>query len=151
METPTGHFLELIRVLELGADIPPDVASWWHDGCSSFAAGDTKTLDEALGLRGAGIKLPVNTYARQTRDAALVAAFELIEGRNYWTRVQALADAIRAFEGRTWPRVREYREPPARLTPVQRHLFAAFVAFPKVPCSPSRLSEILRQTPVYSP
>lgn len=150
MTAPVAHFREMIAALESGRPIPDDVIAWWHDGCTRFAAGETPTLDRALGLRAQGINLPARTYAREARDAELVAAFALIEGRSRWARTEALARLIRGFELRTWPRVRDYNEPPERLTAAQCHLFHAFRACRRVPSSPSRLAEILRSNPRFS-
>lgn len=149
MTAPVAHFRKLTAALEQGRELPPEIVTWWHHGCVKFAAGESKTLCEALGLRGQGINLPVSVYARQTRDQALARALALIEGKSPWARCTALAQQIARFDSITWRRVRNFDEPPARLTPVQKHLFAAFKAYSRVPQSPSRLHELLVQNPVF--
>lgn len=152
MQRPPELFAELVSALETGQDnngavtltLSPATVSWLHDGCTQFATGERSALCTALGLRGQGLNLPVSQYARQTRDAALRAAFSHIAGQSKYERCQALGYTIRQFENRTWPRVCNLSEPPARLTDTQRHIFAAFRAYGRVPRSTSRLSEILR-------
>ena len=149
MTSPVGQFRELIEALEAGPNVPDDVARWLHDGCVRFATGETASLDSALGLRGQGIHHPAGQYARETRDDALIAALNLIEGRSNRARCRELRRQIAAFDSRVWPRVRAYAVAPDRLTAVQAHLFAAFKTEQPMPGA-GRLAEIARQNPLFS-
>ncbi|ROO31979.1 hypothetical protein [Salinisphaera japonica] len=149
MASPVNQFRDLIEALEVGPEVPGDVAAWLHDGCVRFATGETRSLDAALGLRGQGINRPASQYALETRDAELIAALNLIDGKSDRARCKELRRQIAAFDSRTWPRVRAYHRPPDRLTPIQAHLFHAFKTGQHMP-EAGRLAEIARRNPLFS-
>ena len=149
MQSPVAHFHELTRALEIGGTIPSDVAAWLHDGLVTLAAGDAPTLDNALGIRGPGIRRPASIYAREQRDERLRLAYGLTTGPSDTERARQLVIRIDRFHAITWPRVRNYAEPPSRLTDTQKQLFFAFKTGVKIPRSAKQIRSIGKSNPLF--
>jgi len=119
----------LAALVESGRPLPPDLAAWLADGLSAWlAAGGRRSLDASLGIVGRGVRSLATHDATRRRDAALMSAFEFAhdgQHRDARWRARALSAAIEKFERRTWPRVRDADEPPARLSRLERELFRA--------------------------
>ena len=67
------------------------------------------------------------------RDALLNVALAKIPGKSTWARCSQLAQRIRQFETRRWPRIRFMAEPPARFNELDQCLFHAFKLGIKMP------------------
>lgn len=152
MQTASESFAELLRALETGvADndgvevrLSGDAARWLHDGLIGYREGEYKALCIALGLRRRGLDSGPLRYSRESRDECLKRAYSHIDGASEFERCRQLSRAIKQFETRTWPRVRYEAKPPGRLSASQREIFHAFKACPRVPASPTHLSDIVR-------
>ena len=148
--TPQTLSIRLMQALEDGADMPPEVSVWLHDGIARWTAGEATTLDAALGLKARGVSSPYGRYIQHVRDDALRKAFHCTEGTTTKARLADLRACIRAFDGRgVWLRYRDYREPPDHLAPIQRELFRAFKSGAAIPRSDAQLRRIVSRNPVF--
>lgn len=106
--TDPFDFLARLRAAAQGGyPIPADVAQWLEGGICEFGAqGGRKPLCLCLKLRGAGVVSLETARARQRRDAALLAACEIVPGPSMgdWGRCRVVADVAIRF-ARIWPRV----------------------------------------------
>lgn len=111
---PQDLLTRLQTAIQGGYQVPDDVAGWLDAGIQEFeAGGGRKPFCLCLGLRGAGT-VSLETYrARQRRDAALLAACELVPGESQsgdWHRCRAIAGVVAKFK-RSWPRVPSSPDP----------------------------------------
>ncbi len=129
--------------LEAGRPVPPEVADWLLDGLCRFQGGEVDTLCRALALRRPGrTGSPAYRAALEARNAALNEAAMALEAKGRWQTAVLLAEAVHAFETRTWPRLRH--QPAAALPPLQAALHRAFRAHGRVPSTPEGLYPILK-------
>ena len=103
----TDAAIDLLRRLALaahtGQPVPADVAGWLLDGAARYFGGECH-LDDALGLRGPGIRSPARLAKQVRRDAELQTAFRLADGASAWRRAEVLAHAVRrTARGRRLP------------------------------------------------
>lgn len=140
--TAAAHAMAAISELERGNVLNPETAAWIHDGLVTAVSGRASSLDQALGFSARGqIRISSQT-AVSARDEALRDAFEHCDGDCTAACLRQMVTAIRRFDA-TWRRVRHEVEPPARLTPLQRCLFAAWRSGARVPSSQSQLRRIV--------
>jgi len=142
-DDPRDRVRRLAAVVQAGQALPEDLAAWLSEGLRDWLdAGGRRSLDAALGLRGAGVRTVATLDRQRQRDAALAHAFEFAhdgQPRPTQWRARHLAQAIERFEARTWPRVRDCERPPDRLSRLEQALFFARAAN----------GQALPQTPQY--
>jgi len=142
--------------LESGQALPDDLAAWLAESLRAIEAGSEPAA--ALGLALApGEESPHRTLARERRDAFLAAALFATEGATPWARARGLADAVRDFQGRQWPRWQSRPEPPGHASGQRRALFyaarAAHAAGLELPGSAKALAAMVgrgNQPPVFT-
>ncbi|MFW5453527.1 hypothetical protein [Thioalkalivibrio sulfidiphilus] len=157
--TPVDRLRSLVRLRDAwraGEPLPVDAVELVAGAVDAMEAGAEPA--EAFGLALApGEESPHRTLARERRDAFLAAALFATEGATPWARARGLADAVRDFQGRQWPRWRRLPEPPGNATPQQRALYqaarAAEAAGLALPTSPKALAAMVgrgNQTRVFT-
>ena len=106
---------ELLQRLEVAVDaggLPRDVGQWLKAGIAQHRKG--ASLEVALGLKpGPGVRAWSNAQRVKERDRWLIMAAQNVceEPIGPWARAGRLAEAIRRFQDRTWPRIRHGKPP----------------------------------------
>ncbi len=115
----------LAAELEESAPAPDTPAAFFVAGIRRWLSGSARSMDDALGLTGSpGIETARTRYLRHRRDAHLLTAWRLLDGKPT-PRAAALADAIRRFESDIWPRWRDLEAPPASASSLGRAVWEA--------------------------
>ncbi|AFU44985.1 hypothetical protein C380_06375 [Acidovorax sp. KKS102] len=137
-----------------------DALIWAIRGIES-AVRTGASLDEALGLKAVGRRSVAQQLDTVNRDMHLLAALASmsVDVRvSEWELCQRLAARIRSFALLKWARHCREASPPEGWPEWERHVFMAAKLAPgstatdaKLPTSPSRLFEIARSNPHYSP
>ena len=145
METQAHRNLRrLAAAVEGRRPLPDEVADWLAAGLRDYIdSGGRSSLDRSLGLRGAGVRSLETALAHERRNAALAAAMEYAhDGQPCPRRQRAgrLAEAVRRFRDRRWPRLQHLDEPPAGLSSIERQLFRAFKTGIGVPETPKQIT-----------
>ncbi|GAB6193130.1 hypothetical protein [Desulfocastanea catecholica] len=120
------HLLSAMETIEKHGD--PATAAWFREGLQKFMTGSERAkLDACLGLSGSRGKSTSRTlYAITTRNKYLSLAMDYIDkDLPNMTKCEQLADAIKAFESRIYPRVCDLKEPPAEWSEQRKYLFMA--------------------------
>lgn len=133
MPAPDTHESAALARLDriLARELDADVVEWLADAFARHLAG--APLDVALRLdRASRIR---------ARDQALIEAARALGPRpSCWLGAVALAQAVRRFKSRVLPFVHDGRE----LGPVERALWAAWRAYPRLPATPQGLQHLLK-------
>ena len=135
LSQPQRNAARLLTILQGDQRIPLDVSRWLINGFGRYLHHRTP-LDVALGLREPSQWHPATIEARERRNCHLRAAGALLGDS-----VMELAERVRQFETRTWPRWREREDLPS--DPLHRELVLAFRACPRVPSSAEGFRKIL--------
>lgn len=138
METEAHRMLRrLAAAVEARRPLPDDVADWIAAGLREYLdAGAGTSLDRALGLKGAGVRSFATIERHRRRNAALMAALEFAhdgEPTPAGERAGRLAEAVRRFKRRKWPRIQHLEEPPTGLSALEKRLFRAFRTGMRIP------------------
>ena len=147
---------ELLTRLEVAADsgaLPRDISRWLLDGIAAHKEG--RGLEAGLGLQPRpGVRAWCNASRVRERNRWLnkAACYVCNSGAGRWERAGRLADAIRTFQVRTWPRIRDHPTPQPD-TPsgdlLNHFLALSFFAHPgdtdQFPASQRQLYRILSQ------
>ncbi len=137
------HLCRLFAAAHRRQSIDEETAEWLQRGILAVLSGEARSLDHALGLTWYGAEPVAARWARRRRNLHLAEALALCDGSP-----SKLAEAVRRFRLRKWPRWQRFEQPPERATELERILFHAFkVGGGKVPESRYRLSTAARQTP----
>lgn len=147
-EIPMSNPLaKLLQVASLLRERDPELAGWFAPAVDAYLAGETRTLDGALGITGRGLDSPARRLARERRDAAIRRALGHLgplRGETPKARRRRLIQALGAFETRVLPRLRSgAREPKNDL---EEALLAVFEAGAGPPRHERSLQRILAAT-----
>lgn len=161
--TPIENLADLYAALKaLAADeVQASNALIWAIRGIESAVRTGASLDEALGLKAVGRRSMAQQLDTVNRDMHLLAALASmsVDVRvSEWELCQRLAARIRSFALLKWARHCHEASPPEGWPEWECHLFMAAKLAPgstatdaKLPTSPSRLFEIARSNPHYSP
>lgn len=97
---PIDNYRRMIVALETDQPMPADVSQWLKNGFGYFVNGDAKSLCQALGLRGAGIRKIQNIELMRHRDILLRLSLGVCaksHGESLWSKCETLADQINRF------------------------------------------------------
>ena len=143
-EPALANLLAADAAARKGEPLPPEVASWFAAAVGRYLAGE-EDIGRALGLAGGqGHRKACTLWRLAARNVHLRQACTLLEGGPKSQTVQ-LAAAVRKFASRTWPRWREFAEPPPGSSALQRCLFDAHRLAP-LPESLNALRAICNRT-----
>ena len=120
------HLLSLLQAAEKHCDA--ETADWYREGLNRYMTGSERAkLDACLGLSGSRGKSTGRTlYALTTRNKYLSLAMGYIDQDLPKARqCEELAEAIKAFESRIYPRVSHLQDPPAEWSEQRKYLFMA--------------------------
>jgi len=140
--------------------ILPPIRDWAMAGIRS-AVQSGNSLDETLGLKGAGKRSLAATLDTQNRDRSLLAALQhvavLDANVSDWERCLRLAKLIKSFSKIDWPKGCRDAAPAADWPQWKKHLFAAAQSAHgsgpkdcKLPSSATRLYQIVQGNTGYS-
>ncbi len=119
------HLLSVLATINKHGDRA--AAEWFSKGCRQYLTGAQDTLDKACGLTSTSGKYKARTlWARQERDRLIRQAMTFIDpDLGHTRRCELLADQIRSFEARIWPRLRDLDELPAEVSELRKSLWLA--------------------------
>lgn len=139
--------LDFIQRLWVGLyteSVPSDIRETLLISIAAYERGEFKTLDDALGLRGPGIKSIFYQVKLNNRNTLLKKIAVLTcTNPDAWESAKMLSLTIQQFETRTLPRLSKNKLLPEDLPQWQKLLFECFQIGIKVPSSAKRLHKIL--------
>lgn len=140
--------VSMLRQAARAAAASDDIAlRWLSNGISSFLAGETRTLDAALGLQTGQSQRrwqTVQTIAR--RDAFIQDAARFFDGSDT-AKARAIAAALHVYSTRRWPRDRRQdATPEAYRSKIDEILFLVLAASEgRAPPGAKQVLRILRK------
>ncbi|HQC94578.1 MAG TPA: hypothetical protein PK306_02580 [Aquabacterium sp.] len=150
---PVERLAELFLAVAWGKAVPPtDPTRFWFAKGVMKAVRTGGSLDEALGLTGAG-RRELRTRLQQVRRdeliAEAVAAVALDDALSEWARCLRLAEEVARLQ-RAWPRVQALADPPSDWPACRRLLFAAAKVGKDLPQTAHGLRRALARNRAYS-
>lgn len=144
---------ELFMAVSWGRAVPPnDPTRFWFAKGVMRAVRQGGSLDEALGLTGAG-RRELRTRLLQVRRDQLIAdaaaAVALDDGLTEWPRCLRLAEEVARLQ-RAWPRVHALADPPSEWPACRQLLFRAAKVCKKLPQTAHGLRRALARNGAYS-
>ena len=128
-----------------GRGAPREVRRWWAGAVDAVRAGEAKSLDIALGIRGAGrpplavLEQKRAAVARLKRAAGILAA---AGGESGQALAGCLAAEIQRVDGRVLARYRNGR-PLHLFAPLDQLIIEALDAYDRIPRTARRLARLL--------
>jgi len=120
------HLLSVLATVEKHGD--PETAAWFRKGCNHYLTGKDRTsFDKALGFASTRGKYTARTlFQRSERNRYIKNAFYCIDPDQGSTkRCELMAEAIRTFETRVYPRIKDLDAAPADMSELRQYLFMA--------------------------
>lgn len=150
---PVERLAELFLAVAWGKAVPPtDPTRFWFARGVMRAVREGGSLDEALGLTGAG-RRELRTRLQQVRRDQLIAeaaaAVALDDALGEWPRCLRLADEVLRLQ-RAWPRVAAQAEAPSEWPACRRLLFSAAKVGRDLPQTAHGLRRALARNRAYS-
>lgn len=150
---PVEHLAELFLAVAWGKAVPPnDLTRFWFAKGVMRAVRDGGSLDEALGLTGAGrreLRTRLLLVRRDQLIADAAAAVALDDALAEWPRCLRLADEVGRLQ-RAWPRVRMLADPPTDWPESRQLLFRAAKVGRDLPQTAHGLRGALARNRAYS-